>query len=88
MTQARKDNNYIPTALGVLDSDGVTPTLLQVNPTTHGLIIDDDTTGSDAGNGNRDNNGEPVMKAVSSSDGTTIKSLYINSAGKLLINSN
>lgn len=90
MTQARKDNNRVPTALGVSNADGITPLLLYVDPSTHAIITDDDTTGSDLGpvNAKRDNNGEPVMLGVSNADGVTPVAPYIDSStNKLLTNS-
>ena len=42
MTQAKRDNNYVATLLGV-DSDTLEiPTLLAVDPITHRLLVDSD----------------------------------------------
>lgn len=40
MSQAPRDENRIPTLLGVSSVDNQTPTTIAVNPTTHALLID------------------------------------------------
>ncbi len=89
MTQAKRDNNQIPVILGVLNTDGETPTPPQANPTTHALNYDDHATGSDFGDdlASRDENGITTMMAVSETDGLTPVALYVNSSGQLLIDS-
>jgi len=92
MTNAIRDNNGIPVALATSNADGVTVLPMQVDPTTHGIILDDNTTGTDKSpnsNAKRDQNQVPVMMGVSSVDGVSRVALYIDSAtGKLLLNSN
>lgn len=39
MADAPRDNNYIPTLLGVSNSDGTTPVVLWADPTTHRLLV-------------------------------------------------
>lgn len=87
MTQAKRDDNSIPTKMGVLNTDGATPTLLKIDPSTHILQVSDGTTGSDFGAdiAARDNNGEHVLIATDGSD--NIITLYVNSSGQLLIKS-
>lgn len=87
MAEAKRDDNLVITVMGVLNTDGATPTRLQANPTTHGILISDGTSGTDFGSDNaaRDNSGYPVLLAVSNSDGSTPVPLYINSSGQLLI---
>lgn len=89
MTEARKDGNMVPTLLGTLNTDGETPTLIAADPTSHGLEIEDNTTGSDLSDdiASRDNNGEPVLMAVSSSDGITPVAVYANASNQILIDS-
>lgn len=72
---------------GVLNTDGATPTMPQVHPTTHILQVDDDVTGSDFGKdlAARDSNSVPVMMATDGSN--NLINLYVNSSGKLLIKS-
>lgn len=87
MAEASRDNNGVPAALGVLNTDGVTPTRLQVNPSSHILQVSDGSTGSDFGNDiiDRDNNGVTVL-AATDADGNIIN-LYVNSSGQLLMKS-
>lgn len=91
MTQAKKDNNQIPTILGTSNTDGETPILVQVNPANFALSADDDTTGTDLSDdiASRDDNGVTVLMGISSVDGVTPTAIYADSStGKLLINSN
>ena len=73
--------------MGVLNTDGATPTRPQINPTTHVLAIADAATGSDFGKdlAARDNSGETVMIATDASN--NIIPLYVDSSGNLLIKS-
>lgn len=89
MAQAPRDENRIPALLGVLNSDGVTPTVVLVDPSTHALSVEDGTTGSSLGGTNavRDQNRVPVLLAVSSADGVTPVPVYADSNGALLIDS-
>jgi len=91
MTQARKDNNKVNTMLGTLNSDGVTPTLIKADPSTHVLVITDNTTGTDQSSvksAKRDDNYVPALLVASEADGITPVQLYVNSSGQLLIDSN
>lgn len=87
MTDAPRDNNQIPVSEGVLNTDGVTPTAPQIDPTTHVLSTADGTSGSDFGNdaAARDNNGNPVMCATDTNG--AIVPLYVDSSGNLLVKS-
>ncbi len=90
MTNAKRDNNQIPTVTGTSNADGSTPTLIKVNPTTHVTQIDDGTTGSDLSGDNalRDDNSVPVILGVSEVDGVTPVPIYTDPAnGKLLVDS-
>jgi hypothetical protein len=40
MANAKRDDNHVPTLIGVSSVDGVTPTLAQVNPATGRLLVD------------------------------------------------
>lgn len=89
MTNAQRDENHVPTVIAPLDSDGTTVVRLKINPTNHGLKIDDASTGSDnGGNSLRDENHVPVLMGVSSADGVTPTAIYVNSDGEILIDSN
>lgn len=86
---AYRDENSVPTIIGVRNTDGETITRIQANPSTHRLKINDGTTGTDFPrlNAARDENDVPSLIAVSSSDGQTPITLYVNSNGELLIDS-
>ena len=87
MANASRDNNNIPTMMGVLNTDGTTPTLIKIDPTTHVLDISDGTTGSDLGADiiERDDNSESTIAATDANG--NIINLYVNSSGQLLIDS-
>lgn len=84
-----RDANRTPMIMGTLDSDGSTPTLIQVNPTNHKVKYDDNTGGSSfpAVNAQRDANRIPVIWGVSSEDGVTPVYIAVDSSGNLLVNS-
>lgn len=88
MANAQRDNNNVPTIIGVSSSDGSTIYNVKADPSTHGLKISDGTTGTDFGNtyAGHDDNGVTTLLAVSSVDGTTPVELYVEAAtGSLLI---
>lgn len=99
MANASRDNNNVATLLGALSTDGITPTKVKVDATTHGIKTGDSTGGTDHGvqNAVRDDNFVPVLMAVSSStttvngisyiQGVTPVEVYADSSGNLLINS-
>ena len=49
MGLASKDANSVATIIGVLNSDGKTVIPVEADATSHGIMIDDDVTGSDNG---------------------------------------
>lgn len=87
MTNAKLDNNSVPVAEGVLNTDGATPTQIKATPTTHVLDVADGTTGTDFGNdaAARDDNVKTTMLATDASG--NIIPLYVNSSGQLLVKS-
>ena len=89
MTNAKRDENSVPTIIGVLDTDGSTIVPIKINPVNNRLKVSDGTTGSDNGttNAKRDENSVVAKIAVSSSDGKTPITLYVDSSGNLLIQS-
>ena len=89
MANAGKDGNFVSTMLGALNTDGTTPTPVKANASTHFIETDDNTTGSDLSDqpAVRDANHVVGMMAVSSADGVTPVPLYVDSDGKLLIDS-
>lgn len=103
MVNAYLDENSVPTLIAASNADGKTIVRVEVDPTNHGLSVDDDTTGSDAGNNKnnaaRDENNRPVLIAVASEtitvngvnfiEGVTPVEVYADPAtGELLIDSN
>lgn len=90
MTNAKHDNNGVPAALGLSNSDGATLTPLKVDPSSHTMNWSDGTTGSDLSgdNASRDENGNHGLIGVSSADGVTPVPVYIDPAdGSLLVKS-
>lgn len=91
MTNAYRDENSIPTLITTSKNDGVTIVRIQANPTTHSLKVEDNTTGTDYGQGNamKDENNIPVLLAVSSADGFTPVEVYGDPVtGAILVDSN
>lgn len=86
---ASHDDNFVPTKLGALNTDGKTIIPIRVTPTSHTLKVSDGTTGSNHGPSvaPRDDNFVPVMIGVSSSDFTTPVVCYADVNGNLLIQS-
>lgn len=89
MANAYRDENSIPTIIGTLNTNGSSITRIKANSSTHALKVSDGTTGSDHGpvNALHDENSVATLQVVSSSDGKTPVSLYIDSSGNLLIQS-
>lgn len=99
MANASRDENGIPTLTAALNSDGATIIRIKVDANTHGLMISDNTTGSDNGptNALRDENSVPTLLAVSSAtttvngvsyvQGITPVVVYADSSGNLLVDS-
>lgn len=88
MTDTKKDNNQVPAILGVSNADGTTPLPFKADPSSHAIVMDDGTTGSDLSGdvAVRDNNGNPALMALSETDGITPVPLYANSStGGILI---
>lgn len=100
MANARIDENGVRTLICALNTDGITTTLVKVNPSTHALRYDDGIGGTDHGRtvDVRDENNVPVLMGVSSVtatingvnyvQGVTPVEVYADSSGNLLVNSN
>lgn len=86
---AKRDDNSIPTLIGVLNTDGSTIVQVKAGASDNGIAVYDATTGNDYGtpNAKRDENDVCCLMAVSSSDGVTPVAVYVDSNGNLLINS-
>jgi hypothetical protein len=89
MAVSKKDGNGSNSLIAALNTDGRTITPIQAYSTTHALLVNDATTGSNNGptNALHDDNGVPTICAVSSTDGKTVIVLYADSGGSLLIQS-
>ncbi len=89
MANASRDDNFVPTLLGTLNTTGLSVVKVKANATNHGLKVVDDTTGTDHGpvNALRDENFVTALMGVSSADGITPVSVYADSSGNLLIDS-
>jgi len=99
MASAARDSNNVPTLLGALSTDGITPTRVKASAINHGLEVDDATTGTDHGviAAPRDSNNSPVLLAVSATtatvggidyiEGVTPVVVYADSSGNLLVDS-
>jgi hypothetical protein len=87
MANAKRDANMVPVKLGASNADGVTPLMIQANPSTHQLQVNNGTSGSDQGKpqAERDQNMVPIMMAVSSADGKTPVELYVDLSTNLLL---
>ena len=77
----------VPVKLGASNADGVTPLMLQADPSTHLLLLNNGTSGTDQGKpqAERDQNMVPIMMAVSSADGKTPVELYIDLSTNMLL---
>lgn len=87
---ASRDENNVPTLLGALETNGLTPIRIKVDSVSHGLAVSDGSTGDDHGPdvAPRDENSVPVLMAVSADDGVTPVPIYATADGSLLIDSN
>lgn len=87
---AQRDENNVPTIIGVLNTNGSTIIPIKSDPITKGLKVDDDSIGTDNGPDRalHDDNFVPTLLAVSSVDGVTPVAVYTDSSGNLLIDSN
>jgi hypothetical protein len=89
MTNAYRDENSVPTKIGVLDTNGIDIMRMYVNPQNGALKVMDGTSGTYPG-GNiakRDGNSVPTMIGVSTIDQKTPLKALINSSHELLIKS-
>lgn len=73
MANAARDENNVPTLIATLNSDGATIVRVGVEPATHLLNVEDNTTGTDNGPDRalRDENFVTTLIGVSSVDGVT-----------------
>lgn len=88
MAEAVRDQNHVPSLLGVLDSDGVTTIRIKATPSGK-LAVDDGVDGTDNGpeNADRDQNHVTSLMGVSSDDLVTPVVAYATIDGKLKVQS-
>lgn len=99
MANASLDQNSIASLTGALNTTGDTIVKVQADASTHALLTDDGTTGSDHGptDALHDENGRPSLLAVSSQtitvngvdymQGVTPVVIYADASGHLLTDS-
>ena len=89
MAETKRDNNQNFVMTGALNTDGNTPARIYANPASHILQTSDGDSGSNVGGdiSPRDNNGVPVLMAVSNDDEMSPVNLFVDSNGNLLIKS-
>jgi hypothetical protein len=89
MSRAYHDQNHVPTLLGALNTDGVTPVPIEVTASLNALNVSNGVSGTDYGtiNAQRDINRVPILIGVSAADGVTPVEVYADSSGNLLVRS-
>lgn len=100
MSNAKRDQNNVPTKIGVSNADGITIVLLKITSSTNAMQISDGTSGVDHGtvNAKRDENEVPCLMGVASMNytdpngniyvqGVTPVAVYFTSDGKMLTQS-
>ena len=88
MAEALRDENHVPTILGVSKDDGETTLPIYADPWDHALNVSDGLGGTDLSgdNADRDQNHVTTLMAVSAVDGKTPVPLYVDPVeNKLLI---
>lgn len=88
MANAKRDENDMPTALGVSSSNSITTTLLRVDPVTNYLLVQnfgDSLSVVSASRVKIDQNDQKTKYGISSVDGTTLIPIRTDSNGRLLI---
>lgn len=87
MPNAKIDNNWKPTLIGVSSADGDTPTRAEIDPVSGGLLVDIVAGGGSGGTSSNFNNTFPASgTAVGASDGTNMKPLLVDGSGYLEVN--
>jgi len=93
MTNSKKDENGRQSIIGVSQTVPTTIVKAVADPTTHLLLVEDGSTGSNNGNNNGvallDENSAPVLMACSSAGDGTLVEVYMNPVtGAILVDSN
>lgn len=88
MTNAKQDENYIKSQLGVLFTDGTTLIPIAIDPSSGAIKLNTSSQVSAEVlalvKANKDENYETAMKGVSSADGTTVLPVFVDSSGAVL----
>lgn len=87
MINAYRDENNVPTKLGVLDTDGSTSMRLYVREAGGAMVVKSITVGTYPGGSvaKRDDNFVTGMLGVSTSDQKTPRKFLIDSSNELLV---
>lgn len=81
-----RDANRVPAMMVTLDTDGITPVNVQVDPSTHAVKITTSTSSvASSENAERDDNRIPVIWGVSSADGITPVAIYGTTSGQISV---
>lgn len=87
MTDAKRDENHVPTMIGLSSADGTTILPLYADITDNGLIVSNGLGGVDNGgtNAGKDQNRVSTLMAVSAVDGVTPVPLYVDPTDNSLL---
>jgi len=90
MANALKDENSVSSITCASSANGDDIIRVKADPSTHGLKVSNNTTGTDFGPANalHDENDIPTWIATSSVDGITPVVVYADTNGNLLVDSN
>ena len=84
MANAGRDDNRTTTLLGLSSVDGVTPTTIYVNPTTHGVLTDTTLSGTGLTNAEAVDAADTGLMVLGS-DGSNYRALATDASGNLQI---
>jgi len=88
MTNAKRDQNYVTTRLGVLFTDGTTLVPIAIDPSTGSIQLNTSSQVSqeilNMVKANKDDNYVTAMKGVSSEDGDVVLPIFVDSSGAIL----
>jgi hypothetical protein len=99
MANAKKDQNGVSTMIAALNTNGTSIVNVKINPSNHGVKVNDASTGTGFGRVVvlHDNNHVPTMAGVASTtvtvnginyiQGVTPVLIYADSSGSLLVDS-
>ena len=88
---AYRDQNTVPTALGVSSSDSITPIMIRVDTITNYILTDSISSSNSATvatKDKRDENTVPTVYGISNDDDVTLVPIRTDTNGRLLTQSN